>query len=325
MNNPGLLDQRLAVEWVHSKIHHFGGNASRITLFGESAGAGAVATWAYAYKDNPLVSGLIMQSGTETVFDPLSTGTNETAAVEAWQDIANKAGCPTSPGGDRAQVVCMQSLPWQKIQNAVTASNLSASLGSTVDNRTIFTQQEYRKRRASGDFARLPILVGSNDDEGALIAPLAGEFFGSLPITPHIITLYGFTCPAVAVAYSRTRRNVPVYQYRYFGSYPNLITKPGVGAYHGSELSMVFGTYNRSTIAAPTSDQIQTSYYMQGAWAAFGRDPQHGLKAYGWQRLQSNGFSLNQLAVNNRPGVKFKSTKDYTLGCVLLFPEVGLL
>ena len=40
--NAGLLDQTFALQWVQSYIHLFGGNASQVTIAGESAGAGSV-------------------------------------------------------------------------------------------------------------------------------------------------------------------------------------------------------------------------------------------------------------------------------------------
>ena len=61
--NEGLMDQKLAIEWVKKNIDAFGGDPDNITLFGESAGAWSVSLQSSIHSSGTLFSKAICQSG----------------------------------------------------------------------------------------------------------------------------------------------------------------------------------------------------------------------------------------------------------------------
>lgn len=62
--NNGLKDQALMLQWVRENIAQFGGDPNRVTIFGESAGAGSAGYHMLSPKTKALFHGAILQSGT---------------------------------------------------------------------------------------------------------------------------------------------------------------------------------------------------------------------------------------------------------------------
>jgi cholinesterase len=146
--NLGLLDQRLAVEWLRDNIDRFGGDPKRMTLFGESAGGMSVDAYAFAWTKDPIVNGFIAQSG--TVF----LGQKHLPGNPSWFQVSKAAGCGGMEAGEKT-VGCMQRLPSNVLMKSM-GSGVSAigtamtGFGPTVDNKVVFNN--YKARAAAGMF-----------------------------------------------------------------------------------------------------------------------------------------------------------------------------
>lgn len=152
--NVGLLDQRLAVEWVRDNIRAFGGDPSKMVIFGHSVGGAAVDFWSYV--QDPIVTGLISHSGTAFSF-PINS---KELAEQHWYNASAMLGCGST--GD--VMPCMRSKPFTDIvaaaagvrpPPATSQARSQPAFQPTVDNQTVFSPGEYARLSSDGKFARL--------------------------------------------------------------------------------------------------------------------------------------------------------------------------
>lgn len=248
--------------------------------------------WAYAYPEDPIVTGLISHSGDVFSF-PINT---PELAAKNWYNASAKLGCGSS--GD--VMLCMRSKNLTEIKAAAAAvlpptgtsqARSQPAFQPTDDNITVF--HDYYSRSAQGKFAQIPYLIGQNNNEAGyykIAAYAKGTILNDTEWDDF--NLEDFTCAVSLEAANRVKSLVPTWRFRYFGDWDNLRLYPTSGAYHGADVEMVFGA-SQDVSGLPNSvPEQQTIAVMQKAWAAFAADPAQGLsKEMGWPGYNPNSES----------------------------------
>jgi carboxylesterase type B len=313
----------MAIEWVRDNIAAFGGDSSRITLFGQSAGSDSIDYYSYAYRSDPIVAGFIQESGTINGIGTIST----TTANVAWFNVSTALGCGSSNSSDI--LACMRTKSVDLILSAipkVTTGLTSGGLGvfsPAVDNITVFS--DYPARSIAGNFIKAPLLIGNTDYEAGLFATTIALFHVTRPRADwDSFNLQVFTCGSGVKANISIAASVPTWRYRYFGDFPNLRLTPESGAFHGSEVPILFDNIpagNGTSAPASTDAEVSIGRYMRGAWAAFAKDPKNGLKRYdgGWPTYDPSDRTLIRLAYNNVTGTNLAKPDVYDIGCAMPF------
>ncbi|WP_431957374.1 carboxylesterase/lipase family protein [Nocardia lijiangensis] len=296
-SNLGLRDQVAALEWVRRNIAAFGGDPDNVTIFGESAGAHAV----LALLATPAARGLFHRG--------IAQSPPADWALNAADAATFARRCLDALGADPADAArALIEAPANDIRRAVDRTSravLSERPGlfpicPVIDGE--YLPHSPVDAIADGVAHRVPLIIGTNREEGALFA----RFADMLPTNParlhkiferagadteaRVTAAYpGYPQPSVAVRMGGDyvfwrpsvtvmeghSRYAPTYAYRYDFA-PRALRLAGIGATHAIDLIPVFGAADSPigrafTAAGGRRGLLAVTDQFQDNWISFAR------------------------------------------------------
>lgn len=273
--NFGFLDQIAALKWVQANVAKFGGDASRVTVFGESAGGMSM----HMLLQSPLARGLFSQIVIES-----GGGRNGTLPQPTMAKAA-RVGAEFAPGLTAAQ---LRALPEAQVTGNLSMMSMDQKgySGPMVDGRTILGAPD--DAIAAGLTANVPVIVGANSADGFAFGTDKDKVFaqfgadadaarkvydpdGSKPAAHLAMGISAdkmFIEPSRHVARLMAARGQKVWLYRFGYAVPKMAQAIG-GAAHASELPYVFDTVAARKGDAPLAEEQPVATLTHRYWVNF--------------------------------------------------------
>jgi para-nitrobenzyl esterase len=159
--NYGILDQIMALEWIHDNIASFGGDPDKVTIAGESAGGISVSILCASPLCKGLFRAAISESGGN--FWPVSDKRSGNTAI-CTVKAAEQNGVEFQKRLGAKNITQMRKVPFMTLVD----STKMESFWPVVDGYAI--KDDQYKLYESGNYNDVNVLIGTNSDEGSMFS-----------------------------------------------------------------------------------------------------------------------------------------------------------